>query len=368
LKQRIGWTFVALAVLLLAVVVGSPYLPRPFSELHPKSRLLAKAHAKTVTTTTSMSVVTATLPAQATPSASLTSAATPAASAADGTPSASPAPSPTPLLTREPNGISIGCLPGPPNQYLTCLAKEPEGFSMTFYLYLPKGYNPKTKYPLVLLLHGGGEVSEPTKTAEQNKETLITDPYAEVWGPGFPFPDSTNVQGNWPSFIVIPQVAAPNRFVDVPADQASYTLAPQPNDTMRMTKEIVDTVRLMYHDIDANRLYLTGLSMGGFGTWEMIERWPTYFAAAAPISGAGDPSKAALLVNLPIWAFHGALDTAVPVSASRDMITAIRVAGGNPRYTEYADQGHGVWEIPYTILGKPSQTPDFFSWLYAQHK
>ena len=239
---------------------------------------------------------------------------------------------------------------------------------MTFYLFLPKGYNPKTKYPLVLLLHGGGEVSQPTKTAEQNKETLVNDPYAQVWGPGFPFPDSTDVQGNWPSFIVLPQVAAPNRFVDVLANQGSYTLAAQPNDTLRMTKEIVDTVQLMYHDIDANRLYVVGLSMGGYGAWEMIERWPNYFAAAAPISGAGDPSKAALLVNLPIWAFHGSIDTAVPVSGSRDMIQAIRAAGGNPRYTEYAGQGHGVWEIPFTILGKPSQTPDFFAWLYAQHK
>ena len=368
MKHTIGWTFIALAVLLLAVVVGSSYLPRPFSELQHKTRLLTNANARTVTTTTSMSVVTPTPLAQATPNVSPTAVATPTASAADGTPNASPTASPTPLLTKESNGIRIGCLPGPPNQYLTCLAQEPGGFSMTFYLYLPKGYNPKTKYPLVLLLHGGGEVSEPTKTAEQNKETLVTDPYALVWGPGYPFPDSTDVQGKWPSFIVIPQVAAPNHFVDVPANLGSYTLAPQPNDTLRMTKEIVDTVQLMYHDIDAKRLYLTGLSMGGYGAWEMIERWPTYFAAAAPISGAGDPSKAAALVNLPIWAFHGAVDTAVPVSGSRDMIAAIRAAGGNPRYTEYAGQGHGVWEIPYTILGVPSQTPDFFSWLYAQHK
>ena len=98
------------------------------------------------------------------------------------------------------------------------------------------------------------------------------------------------------------------------------------------------------------------------------ERWPNYWAAAAPIAGGGDPSKAPRLVNLPIWAFHGAVDTAVPPAGSRDMINAIRKAGGNPRYTEYAGQGHGVWEIPYTILGKPSPTPDFFAWLFAQHR
>lgn len=239
---------------------------------------------------------------------------------------------------------------------------------MTFYLFLPKGDNRQTSYPLVLLLHGGGERADPTKTAEQNRNTLINDPYAQVWGPGFPQPDSTDVQGRWPCFVVLPQVAQPNRFVDVPAGHGSYTLAPQPNDSLRMTREIIDTLQLVYANIDANRLYITGLSMGGYGTWEAIERWPNEFAAAAPIAGAGDPTKAAELVKLPIWAFHGSNDTAVPVSGSRDMIQAIRAAGGNPRYTEYAGEEHGVWVNPYTLLGEPSPTPGFFAWLFAQHK
>jgi predicted peptidase len=239
---------------------------------------------------------------------------------------------------------------------------------MTFYLYLPKGYNPDIKYPLVMLLHGGGQSADPTKTAEENRAALIFDPYAEIWGPGFPQPDSTDVQGTWPCFVVLPQVVTPNRFVDVPAGQGSYTMAAEPNTALRMSKEIVDSLQIMYHDIDPNRLYLTGLSMGGYGVWEAIERWPNYFAAAAPIAGGGDPSKAADLVNLPIWAFQGSADTTVPVAASRDMIAAIRAAGGNPRYTEYAGAEHGVWVNPYTLLGQPSPTPDFFSWLFSQHK
>jgi predicted peptidase len=271
-------------------------------------------------------------------------------------------------MVKEANGISIGCQPGLITQYLTCIAQEPRGFSMTFYLFVPRGYQEGMKYPLVLVLQGGGERALTTSPAWLNRVGVVANPYAEVFGPGFPKPYSVNVQQHWPSFVVIPQLLNPARFVDVPAGQGSYSLAPQPNDAMRMTKEIVDTLQLAYHNIDANRRYVTGLSMGGYGTWEAAERWPNYWAAAAPIAGAGDPSKAARLVSLPIWAFHSADDAAVPVAGSRDMIAAIRAAGGHPRYTEYTDLGHGSWLAPYTIMGEPSPTPDFFAWLFAQHK
>src|SRR6266480_5544053 len=114
-----------------------------------------------------------------------------------------------------------------------------------------------------------------------------------------------NVQEHWPSFIVVPQVVNSQRWVNVPASQGSYTLAAQPTDSLRMAKEIVDALQKQYLNIDSHRLYITGLSMGGYGTWDAIERWPGYFAAAAPLAGAGDPSKASRLVSLPIWAFHG---------------------------------------------------------------
>lgn len=375
-KRSIAWTFGVIAVLLLVLVAASPFLPEPFSAWHPRTKLAKKAHAQTVATSPSLAAASTTPLATATPTASPTLVPTAVPTA---TPSPTPAPtaagSPTPSpvsatidMATMANGMRIGCEPGPPDQYRTCRAQEPGGFAMNFYLFLPKNYDQQKTYPLVLLLHGGGEVWQANETAAENKETLVEDPYAQVWGPGFPEPDSTDVQGKWPSFIVLPQATYPNRFVDQPAGQGSYTLASQPNDTMRMTKEIVDSLQLLYTNIDPNRRYVTGLSMGGYGAWEAAERWPNYWAAAAPISGAGDPSKAARLVNLPIWAFHGSADTAVPPSGSRDMINAIRKAGGHPRYTEYAGQGHGVWEIPYTILGKPSPTPDFFAWLFAQHR
>ena len=275
------------------------------------------------------------------------------------TPAASPTATPS---------VAIDCAPAPPDQFETCRATEPGGFAMIFYLFLPRGYNPRISYPLVLLLSGGGQRADSDKSAKQNRTAMLSDPYAAIWGPGVTTPDSTDVQGNWPSFVVIPQVVKPNRFVDQLPGAGSYHLAPEPNDALRMSKEIVDSLQLLYTNIDPKRRYVTGLSMGGYGAWEAIERWPDYFAAAAPIAGAGDPSKAADLVNLPIWAFHGSADSTVPVSGSRDMIAAIEAAGGHPRYTEYPGEEHGVWVNPYTLLGHPSPTPDFFAWLFAQHK
>ncbi len=142
--------------------------------------------------------------------------------------------------------MKIGCEQGPIDQYLTCEAQEPLGFSMTFYLYLPQGFTPKKKYPLVLLLEGGGERAVTTNTVAQNRHLTVDDPYAQVWGPGFPGQYSEDVQGRWPCFVVIPQPLTPARFVDVPANYGSYIMASQPNDVMRMSKEIVDTLQLAY--------------------------------------------------------------------------------------------------------------------------
>lgn len=239
---------------------------------------------------------------------------------------------------------------------------------MTFYLFLPRKYSPKKSYPLVLLLEGGGERSVPTNSDQQNRDLLLNDPYTQIWGPGFPQPYSDDVQAHWPSFIVIPQLTSAERFVDVAANVGSYSMATQPNDSLRMTKEILDTLQLVYKSINPTRIYATGLSMGGYGVWEAAERWPSYWAAIAPISAAGDPSYASRLVNIPIWAFHSADDPIVPVSGSRDMINAIRAAGGDPRYTEFTNMGHGSWLAPYTIMGAPSPTPGFFSWLFSQHR
>jgi len=180
----------------------------------------------------------------------------------------------------------------------------------------------------------------------------VGDPYVQQW-------TSAEVQHPWPSFIVVPQLIDDQQWVDVPSTQGSYHLAPQPTAALLLAKEIVDALQQVYLDIDPGRLYITGISMGGYGVWDAIERWPAYFAAAAPVSGAGDPTGAISLTHLPIWAFHGADDGNPPASAARVMIGAIRALGGHPRYTELPQAGHDIWLQVYT-----SQA--FLSWLFAQ--
>jgi poly(3-hydroxybutyrate) depolymerase len=246
-----------------------------------------------------------------------------------------------------------------PGNYITRVFIDAQGMQMTYFLFIPSNYHPQKKYPLVLLLHGGDERANVNNPPDQNRNVLLNQNYVKVWGPGIPGLSSPDMQARYPSFIVVPQVDNPQHWVDVPTSQGSYTLAAQPTDSLRMAKEIVGALQKQYPNIDPHRLYITGLSMGGYGTWDAIERWPGYFAAAAPLAGAGDPSKASRLVKLPIWAFHGSGDGGVPVSGSRDMIQAIKGAGGHPRYTEYAGAGHEIWAMVYS-------TPAFFSWLFSQ--
>ncbi|HET9015847.1 MAG TPA: hypothetical protein VFN57_09635, partial [Thermomicrobiaceae bacterium] len=301
-----GLTFVGVSVLVLVLVVGTTLVWHPTTPLHPRqssARAVAKAHTNAgltmVTTTVAPTVVRSPAPAgtPAAPSpaaqAGTPSRATPSA-LASGTPAGAAAPATSAIRTvtrqlqqgmvREPNGMRIGCGPQLLTQYLTCTAQEPAGFSLTFYLFLPRGFHDGTTYPLVLLLQGGGQRADRTSSAALNRIGAIAYPPAEAFGPGFPKPYGGDVQQRWPCFVVVPQPVNPADYVDVPAGQGSYSLAPRPNDVLRISKEIVDTLRLAYHQIDANRLYVTGFSAGGYGTWEAAERWPNYWAAAAPIA------------------------------------------------------------------------------------
>ena len=113
--------------------------------------------------------------------------------------------------------------------------------------------------------------------------------------------------------------------------------------------------------VDPDRVYLTGYSMGGFGTWQTACYDPSRFAAIVPLCGGGDVAQAKRLVNLPIWAFHGAKDQVVPLEASKTMVDAVRKCGGHVKFTVYPGYGHDICGITY-------QDGQLYEWLSAQRR
>lgn len=254
-----------------------------------------------------------------------------------------------------------------PGKFEARVYKENASQHLVYYLSRPGIYDPGQKYPLVLVLHGSGEAIFPQRTAAKNREWLLNSLYVRVWGPGSPGHPETSIQNRWPCFVVVPQLTYPQDWVQTEPRTGFLKLSPKPTPAMRMTMEILDSLQREFPSIDPSRLYITGISSGGFGVWDAIERWPNKFAAAAPVAGGADPSQAKLLVNQPIWAFHGAKDPTISVKGEGAMIQAIEKAGGHPRYTLYANVKHGIWDRVYA---PPSWSSDqgLFFWLFAQRR
>jgi predicted peptidase len=265
-------------------------------------------------------------------------------------PTATPSPSATPTPTPPPGP------PVPAGTFETHVFTDPSGHSMTYYLYGPDSYTSGATYPVVLLLHGGGESADPLASAEQNRQALLAQAYIQAF-------TAPSTQSEWPCFVLVPQAPRGERWVSVPPSVSAYTLTPQPSQSLTLAMEIAQSVTLTYRAIDPLRMYLAGVSMGAFGTWEATERWPDVFAAALPVAGAGDPHAAPALKHLPIWAFHGADDAIVPVEASRVMVRAVRAAGGTVCYTEYPGVGHNIWLTEHAL-----SDPQVLAWLFSQTK
>jgi len=223
---------------------------------------------------------------------------------------------------------------------------DESGNILLYRLLKPKMVHEQHTYPLVLFLHGIGE------RGNDNKAQL-------KWGvKNFATDENTE---KYPCFVAAPQCPMNDLWVALKDLSPPYTMAEKPAEAMRMALELVGALQQEYPQIDPKRIYVTGLSMGGFGTWDVIQRKPDLFAAAVPVCGGGDVSKAERIAYIPIWAFHGAEDWLVIPKWSRDMIKAIQEAGGNPIYTEYPGIGHQSWIKAYS-------DPELFIWLFSQKK
>lgn len=205
----------------------------------------------------------------------------------------------------------------------------PGGKTLPYRLVRPAAIEPGTKYPLVLVLHGAGE------RGADNTKNLI-----HVWEKGTgPLGRAEFKEAK--AFALIPQCPDGKQWVNVPWAAGSYT-SPPVSEPLDLALQLVDA-SLKDLPIDPDRVYVMGLSMGGYGTFDAIQRRPELFAAAVPICAAMDVTKAKDVAKVAVWAFHGDKDTVVPPSGSREAVAALRAAGAQPRYTEYAGVGHNSW-------------------------
>ena len=198
-----------------------------------------------------------------------------------------------------------------------------------YLLFLPATYgaDPGQKWPLILFLHGRGETG---RSLNQIKAHGI--PKKVEQQPGFPF------------ITVSPQC---------PYDLCWFSVLPTLN---ALLDEVVAT-----YAVDTRRIYLTGLSMGGYGAWALASLYPGRFAAVVPICGGGEPAAVCCLKDVPVWAFHGALDELVLPGESQRMVDALKACGGNVRLTLYPDLGHDSWTRTY-------DDPALYQWLLQQRK
>ena len=197
--------------------------------------------------------------------------------------------------------------------------------TLDYLLFLPKGYEEKDSWPLMLFLHGAGERGDDLELVKKHGPPKIVETK-----PDFPF------------VLVSPQCPR-NRWWDA-----------------RGLTALVDDV-VAKHKIDEDRIYVTGLSMGGFGTWSLAAHTPDRFAAIVPICGGGESYWTRRLSHLPVWVFHGGKDSVVPLERSEAMVDALKKQGGNVKLTVYPEAGHDSWTATY-------DNPELYEWLLQQKR
>ncbi|GIV36279.1 MAG: phospholipase [Cyclobacteriaceae bacterium] len=208
--------------------------------------------------------------------------------------------------------------------------------TLPYRLLRPERAKVNKKYPLVVFLHGAGE---------RGRDNEINLKYITPL-----FLNEIN-RKKFPAYVVVPQCPpgiwwAPQNWGE-PGHTPAHTVI-----------KLIDSLAIQFN-IEKNRIYLMGLSMGGNGTWYLLATYPEKFAAGVPICGWGNPRLIPAMKNVPVWVFHGDADPVVPVDRSRELVNAIRQAGGNPRYTEYPGVGHDSWTPALS-------EPELLKWLFSK--
>lgn len=192
---------------------------------------------------------------------------------------------------------------------------------LDYLLYLPEAYEDQSEWPLILFLHGAGEVGDNLQMLKQT---------------GLP---NKLLSEDIPFIVVAPQCPHQHNW----------------NMLLDDLKALLDDVEERYK-VNKKQIYLTGLSMGGFGTWALASKYPDSFAAIAPICGGlMNRTQVLHLIDTPIWAFHGANDSVVPVDMTRRLVAILKENNGHIQYTEYPDTNHDSWTKTYA-------NPELYEW------
>jgi predicted peptidase len=233
-----------------------------------------------------------------------------------------------------------------PSRFATLKYKNAAGDTLNYRLLFPDA-DTLRKYPLVIFLHGSGERgSDNDAQLKWGVENFATDQNMMLH----------------PAIVIAPQCPEKMSWSNFSRTRVSseMRMLPDPSKPMQLVIELIHQLEKTM-PVDTNRVYITGLSMGGFGTYDAIERYPGLFAAAVPVCGGGDVSKVSTIAHLPIWIYLGSEDPAVNPSYSLDMLEALTKAGAHPGFTQYPEVGHFSW------LGAYSD-PLMLEWLFRQHK
>ncbi len=221
----------------------------------------------------------------------------------------------------------------------------PDGGTLPYRLLVPAKIEAEKKYPLVIFLHGAGERGSDNALQLKNGAPAFAKPEARE---------------KFPCFVFAPQCPKDKKWVEMEWGGVTGTAPADPGPIEKLVLSAADALAHEFQ-IDPDRIYVTGLSMGGFGTWDLITRHPEKFAAAIPVCGGGDKTKAAAAKAVPVWAFHGLEDKVVLPVRSQDMVAAVRAAGGTAALTEYPGVAHDSWTFAYSEA-------NLLPWLFAQRR
>ncbi len=241
----------------------------------------------------------------------------------------------------------------------------PNGLELPYRLFTPPS-KVRGKIPLVVFLHGRGDRgTDNGKKIYENTGLFMN--HLSLVGP--------NMQTKYPCYVLVPQCSdktvneewakwvgnSPETPFKGLGKDGSYIMHDEPSESGAATLALIEE-QIKSHSIDPDRVYLIGLSMGGFGTWEFTARRPDLFAAAVPMAGFSDPSQLQKIKHIPFWLFHGDADKSNPVDGSRTMYRLLKEADADVKYTEYAGADHGEsFKIAF-------QEPEIIPWMFSKKR